>query len=117
MAEPILKSQTGIADGMSDAALVAEIAPAMLAKLRKDGSFRGGTLGSSLFCLWTVFFMADLALQNRDATARMASMTTLLWALAAVSATSFVLPFYFKKRSVAAEVRYRRQHGKWRWER
>jgi hypothetical protein len=93
----------------SDAELIAEIAPPMLAKLREDGELKGAFCSVIPLLLFVSFFRWELVgpLQTQ-----LKSWVILLLILLALA-----LPFFFKRRSVLNEVRYRRQHGKWRWER
>lgn len=100
-------SPAELAETKSDAELTAEIAPAMLVKLREDGTARGYAMGGILFALLMVWFLAD----------RTESSSYFYWGLGVTVILQVSLPLFFKRRSVTNEVRYRRQHGKWRWER
>jgi hypothetical protein len=94
-----------------DAALLSEIAPAMRKKLELDGVQRGIMTANTLIALAVVVgqarWHAGFAYQSELS----------FGALGIAVAALCTLPFFLKKRSVSAELRYRRQHGKWRWER
>jgi hypothetical protein len=96
-----------------DAALAKEIAPAMLEKLKRDGKDRGHRHGSDLLMASNVGLL--LLLLNPDWHPELLRWYPIL--LVGMFAAWLVLPWYFSKRSVAAELSYRRKHGKWRWER
>jgi hypothetical protein len=110
-------SAAALAETRTDAELIADIAPAMLIKLRADGTAKGAEWGSTLNLLWMCWFLGDLAVRNLQPTAdRLGPWSYFLWGLSVTAALQIALPFFFKRRSVLNEVRYRRQHGKWRWE-
>lgn len=107
-----------LSETKTDAELIAEIAPAMLVKLRKDGSDRGAALGSTLFMCLGIWLLGDMAVQNLEPiTMRPGPSLYFLYGLGIGAVLQIALPLFFKRRSVLNEVRYRRQHGKWRWER
>jgi hypothetical protein len=96
-----------------DIALTEQIAPAMLEKLKRDGKDRGHRHGSDLLMVSNMGLL--LLLLNPDWHPEFLGWFPIL--LVAAFAAWLVLPWYFSKRSVAAELTYRRRHGKWRWER
>jgi hypothetical protein len=111
-------SQAEFSETKTDADLTAEIAPAMLIKLREDGSARGGALWASLFSAWLVFsqvYWNEARLDPKQYSETISAFY--MWAIVPIGLAALGLHFYFKRRSVTVEVRYRRQHGKWRWER
>lgn len=96
---------------VADAALIGEIAPAMRKKLEDDGFAKGVLVANGL-----IMVALAIGLQMRDS--EFAYRFTVGYAAIAVAGlTLALLPFYLKKHSVAAEISYRRKHGKWRWER
>ena len=97
----------------TDQALIAEIALPMLEKLKRDGKDRGLGHGSMLQMLISVGLLIHI--YNPDWHPEIFDWYPYL--IGAVFLTWLILPWYFGKRSVAAELTYRRQHGKWRWER
>lgn len=111
---------TASSSDSTDQALIAEIAPAMLAKLKLDGSLYGYLiliLGLTIIPTLsfpgsvTEFIAAALRL-GPDGPRRVADFVYLF----AVFGGCLILPWYFKRSSVRAELKYRRRHGKWRWE-
>jgi len=104
-----------------DADLIAEIAPAMLEKLKQDGKLVG-----SLFAMIVVIAVSNFELSesskavissvlhlSRDSMNRLGDFSFIFSLL-----SSFVvLPWYFERRTIKEELKYRRQRGKWRWER
>ena len=109
-------SAAALAETRTDAELIADIAPAMLIKLREDGVAKGSSWGTVLFLLWQIFFFSDLALGRLNPNDRFFAPEVYLWAIPVQVACWIVLHYYFKRRSVSVEIQYRRQHGKWRWE-
>jgi hypothetical protein len=94
-----------------DAALLAEIVPAMRKKLEHEGAQRGVMTANTLVVL--AAFFGQLMRQSDFTYQTELSFGAIGIAVAALC----TLPFFLKKRSVSAEVRYRREYGKWRWER
>ena len=95
----------------SDDALIAEIAPAMRKKLEHDGFVKGVQFAVSLIAL-------SLALQQLMLRSEYEYRFAVMFAGIAVAMVALAaFPVFLKKRSVATELRYRRQYGKWRWER
>jgi hypothetical protein len=94
-------------DGADD--LANEIAPAMLTKLRRDGSVKGGLIAVGFFLVWLCLFQVQLVESGAS--------QVFLWGLVVLFALLVILAIYFRRRGVSIEVRYRREHGKWRWER
>jgi hypothetical protein len=88
---------------ISDKNLLAEISPAMLKKLRDDGRAEG---------FWIALLVGVvLHLDTADP-----ELAIAFGGVASILAL-IALPIYFRRRKVWVEVIYRRQHGKWRWER
>jgi hypothetical protein len=107
-----------LAETKTDAELVADIAPAMLRKLREDGAAKGGHLGTVLIFAWLMLsnlYWAGVRLDSSQYSETTSAFY--IWAILPIGLAAVGLHFYFKRRSVAVEVRYRRQRGKWRWER
>jgi hypothetical protein len=97
----------------ADAALIAEIAPAMLAKLEKDGA----SSGQATALTWLIIFISIPPMLERQFPLS-DWLPIAAFALVLLSGVaSFLLPIHCKKRSVRAELKYRRVHGRWRWER
>ena len=99
----------------SDEELVAEIPVAMLEKLREDS--RKELRSSSLFLMFCGMFLVTG--KNSDF---LGSYTDLVFLLSGLVFIVLGLSRFFKSERpsdemVQAEVKYRRQHGKWRWER
>ena len=102
---------TASSSDSTDQALIAEIAPAMLKKLERDGLEKGILQGLSLIVL-------SLALQQMMLHSEFKYRFAVMFAGIAVAIVGLAaLPVLRKKRNVAGELHYRRQHGKWRWER
>lgn len=95
----------------SDEALIAEIAPAMLVKLREDGMAKGAAWAVVLMLLYGGFSKTDWGGFELYAT------PLYQWLLLPFLLAALSLPHFIKRRGVLVEVRYRRQNGKWRWER
>ena len=111
-------SQSELAETRTDAELIAEIAPAMLIKLREDGASKAGYFGTVLFFAWLMLSNLHGRTAGVDQTQYSESVSALYrWAPLLLLLAAIGLIFYFRRQSVAVEVRYRRQHGKWRWER
>jgi hypothetical protein len=110
-----------------DAGLLAEIPPAMLAKLKADSRQRA----ISTSFVWTVFgaFVIPNLAKQWDASAALAPLSNQLgnWVgiLLLLSMIVFMIcgavamlrGFLGQPALLRTELRYRRQHGKWRWER
>jgi hypothetical protein len=97
----------------SDDELIAEIAPAMLAKLKQDGTTRGQSMGGQIM-------IAGLLLSSmghKDSPFEVWLLLATVVLCFGSAAGLIFLPGLFWKRYVAAEVRYRRLHSKWRWDR
>jgi hypothetical protein len=111
-------SQAALSETRTDAELIAEIAPAMLAKLRLDGSARGTATAVALLLALQAIYWPIVAQQNLKPFADRADLLPYCFGgLGIVVVLQIALPHVFKRRNVLNEVRYRRQHGKWRWER
>jgi hypothetical protein len=114
-------SEAGTPESKADGALIAEIAPPMLDKLKNDGKLYG------LLCVATVIFavrefevwgsvkagIASVLRLGPDSLDRVSDIGLLVGFLAVF----LVGPSYFQWRAIRDELKYRRQHGKWRWER
>jgi hypothetical protein len=110
-------SAAALAETRTDAELIAEIAPPMLVKLRQDGIAKGASTGSVFFLALMLLFVGNLAYPNVESALSVPATSDLFfWGFGVTIALQIALPFFFKRRSVLVEVRYRRQHGKWRWE-
>lgn len=98
-----------------DDTLLAEIAPAMLAKLQRDGRAKGFLIGvgSVLVAIAVSQQLAAMARLFHDD--YLFAVGAILLAVAAVPLV--LLPPYLRQKNVSAELTCRRQHGKWRWER
>lgn len=83
----------------------------MLVKLREDGLAKGGVWSFLLIMFWTSLS------KTQWGQTELASTPFGNWLVLSFIPVAFALLFYFKRRSVLVEIRYRRQHGKWRWER
>jgi len=106
---------------LTDKALLAEIPPAMLGKLELDGRLLG----------YLFLFLALTTIPTLNLTVPFTESISAALGLGSggpqrVAAGAYVfglfggclfLPWYFKRGSVKAELKYRRRHGKWRWER
>src|SRR5690242_11404562 len=98
----------------SDEALLAEIAPAMLAKLKAD-SRRESTSTAFLLMVVGGWFAPNLAKQLDNI---FGLVVFLLGFAAGVGALVVLVRCYLGQPSMLRdELRYRRQHGKWRWDR
>lgn len=104
-------SPAALAETRTDAELIADIAPAMLIKLREDGSAKGAVGAFLMMMLWANFSKTGWGQIEFQAT------PLWQWLVLPLLLIAVALPFYSKRRSILVEVRYRRQHGKWRWER
>jgi hypothetical protein len=104
-------SSAALAETRTDAELIADIAPAMLIKLREDGMGKGAVWSFLPMMLWTAFTKPHWGQIELDAT------PLWQWVVLPLLIAAVAMPYFFKHRSVLVEVRYRRQHGKWRWER
>jgi hypothetical protein len=105
----------------TDTALLAEIPPAMLAKLELDGRLYG----------YLILIVALTIIPTLGLTAPITESISAAFELGSGGARRLAdggylfglfggclfLPWYFKRSCVRAELKYRRQHGKWRWER
>src|SRR4051812_26959061 len=97
-------SQAALSETRSDAELRVEIAPAMLVKLREDGSARGWSVASTLNLLWGIWLMNLLATQNLKPIAERSGLPSyFFWGLGVTLALQIALPFFFKRRSVQNE--------------
>lgn len=104
-------SQKDLPGDADNATLIAEIAPAMRKKLERDGSEKGILQALSLIAL-------SLALQQMMLHSEFEYRFAVMFASIAVTLVALAaLPILRKRRNVAAELHYRRKHGKWRWER
>ena len=111
-------SAAALAETRTDAELIADIAPAMLAKLREDGIAKGASMGSVFLLALMLLFVGNLAYPGVESALSVPATSDLFfWGLGVTVVLQIALPLYFKRRSVLNEVRYRRHHGKWRWER
>jgi hypothetical protein len=111
-------SAAALAETKTDAELIAEIAPAMLVKLREEGSARGAHFAGTLLLAWLLFSSFYWSEVRLDPTQYSETTSDLyMWAILPLVLLSICAQFYFKRRSVLTEVRYRRRHGKWRWDR
>ena len=106
-----------LAESRTDAELIADIAPAMLIKLRGDGVAKASWWGTVSFLLFQVFFLTDLFRDRVNRNDRFFAPEVYVLAFGALGVCWIALHYYLKRRSVLAEVRYLRHHGKWRWER
>jgi hypothetical protein len=98
-----------------DDPLVADIAPAMLAKLERDGRSKGSLIASA-----SVVVAIALEQNLREVSRSSHGVAWAIWGMSALAAAAValaVLPPYLKKKSVLTELDFRRQHGKWRWDR
>jgi hypothetical protein len=111
--------ETSAATSLSstDKALIAEIAPPMLIKLREDGLAKGAYVGGGLLLCLSVLSLSQSQLNRLDPTSPSSWHSYFNGICLFVGLVGFLLPFFFRRRNVAVEIRYRRQHGKWRWER
>lgn len=121
MAEAGARSRVGVSKTMVDAALIAEIAPPMLDKLKNDARLLG------LLCAaFVIIGMPNLELLEplkaaiasavhlgADGSRRVEDFGLAFGFLASFT----IVPWYFQWRAIKGELKYRRQHGKWRWER
>ena len=103
------------AETVGDDALASEIAPAMLAKLKQDGSTRGRLSAIMLIVGNTV--LLNVLINHRDFPFQDLLIGGDMALTIALLCLLFALPPWFEKRSVSAEVQYRHTHGKWRWDR
>jgi hypothetical protein len=87
----------------TDAELIAEIAPAMLDKLR--------SAKRTWRCIIMLGFCLLLVLHHDYI-----PDTAFVFSAIGLACLWFVIPEYFAKQQIAIEVAYRRQHGKWRWD-
>jgi hypothetical protein len=111
-------SAAALAETKTDAELIEEIAPAMLIRLREDGKARGAHVAGTLLMAWLLFSHFYWDEVRLDPTQYSTTTSDLyLWAILPLGLIMICAHFYFKRRSVLTEVRYRRHHGKWRWER
>ncbi|HVO03039.1 MAG TPA: hypothetical protein VMT54_12600 [Candidatus Cybelea sp.] len=98
---------------------IGEIRPAMLAKLKADGKIIGILLGlviaAMVYWAWPVGVAALVQEQLRLDYFEMRLATDLYTGLGGLSI--LLLPLLTPYWNVRREVRYRRLHGKWRWER
>jgi hypothetical protein len=89
-----------------------DIAPAMLAKLRRDGRGKGLAIGLQ------VVFLTMLVNRQIGDTESITQPMPIMVALSVVAMGALILlPLYMRKNELSSEFAYRRQHGKWRWER
>ncbi|GAB2174874.1 hypothetical protein [Dongia sp. agr-C8] len=104
-----------------DPALIAEIAPPMLENLKRTGQLVG-----SLCAMIIVIAVSNFQLSEADKAAISSALHLGRGSIDRLGDFSFifsllgsfiVLPWYFEVRTVKHELSYRRQHGKWRWER
>jgi hypothetical protein len=101
---------------ISDKNLLAEISPAMLKKLRDDGRAEGFWIALLVGVVSFLYGHArlDAVLLHLDTADP--ELAIAFGGVASILAL-IALPIYFRRRKVWVEVIYRRQHGKWRWER
>ena len=106
---------------IEDKTLIGDIPPEMLAKLQLDGQLFGYMiLMLALAAIPTLGFADRLAAEiaavlslGSDGPRRVADFALLF----GIFGGCLSLPWYFKRRTVREELRYRRRYGKWRWER
>jgi hypothetical protein len=103
-------SMATISVSESQESLIAEIPSAMRKKLEHDGLAKGVMTANTLIALSLA--LEQLMIHSEFSYRFMVSFFGVGVGVIALA----VLPLYLKKRSVLAEVRYRRQHGNWRWE-
>lgn len=111
-------SSAALAETSTDAEFIAEIAPPMLVKLREDGLAKGASLSFFLIIAYgsiTQLYWNSVRLDPTRYSGTIADLHVL--AILPIGLVAIGLPYYFKRRNVRNEIRYRRQHGKWRWER
>jgi hypothetical protein len=107
-----VEASNGTPTSSDDAALIAEIAPAMKEKLRRDGYGRGLAIGLQ------VLFLTMLVSRQIGDMESIAHPMQFIVALSVMAIGVLVLlPLYMRKIGLSSELRYRRQHGKWRWDR
>jgi hypothetical protein len=107
-------SVEAVPTSIDDAALIAELTPQMLAKLKADS--RQQALSTNLlFVSLGVFVLPNLAKQF-DGWA--GPLLLLIGVALNIYALAMIARSYIGQPSMLRdELRYRRQHGKWRWER
>jgi len=97
-----------------DADLIAEIAPVMLAKLKAD-SRQHACSNSLLFVFLGVFVLPTLAKQFDGWIGVVLLLVGI--ALNIFGLVMIARSFIGQPSMLCDELRYRRQHGKWRWDR
>ena len=91
----------------SDQLLIAEIAPAIRRDLRFWGAIQGGSSGALL-----LFALLHFA-QRYGESSILWVMAPMIWGFVGVPAWVW----FAQRDAVLRQVRYRRQRGKWRWDR
>jgi hypothetical protein len=105
-----VESSNRASTSIDDSVLISEIAPAMLGRLKREGQTKG-----VLLALAFSFFIQMVSRQIGD---QFSHVMPIIYATSMVALCGLILlPLYMRKRNVSVEIDYRRQHGKWRWER
>ena len=100
---------------LADNSISAEIAPAMLAKLQQDGR-NFATNSFVLLMFWALVSFNCLTPYKDQSFVEAVRIALTLVAIAA-SIAGLTLRHYFARYTVGMEVAYRRENGKWRWDR
>lgn len=98
----------------SDEALIAEITPAMLTKLKADSRQQAISQGF-VFMFLAVFVFPNFAKQFDGWLGVSAILLALAFFIFAV--VTMFRSFFGQPSVLRDELAYRRRHGKWRWER
>jgi hypothetical protein len=111
---PAVTTHAETAPTPSDEALLAEIAPAMLAKLKADSRQQGITTGI-LFAFINSFVLPAFVKQTDG----WLELFLILFGIVLCVCTlvTLVRAYIGQPSMLRDELRYRREHGKWRWER
>lgn len=109
------------AETLTDDALIAEIAPAMMEKFRLDAKMRNSTnVVLFLLAITMMFGRGDADHSAIPLLDLLAALAKVVFGLVCVITffrnPKFFQPEYWTNKSIAEEITYRRQHGKWRWD-
>ena len=105
-------SSTG---ALADDSISAEIAPAMLEKLKQDGR-NHATSSFVLLMFWALVSFNSLTPYKDQSFVEAVRIALVLVSIAAAIA-GLSSRYFFERYAVGLEVAYRRQRGKWRWDR